>query len=71
MLHFIATGHALEHAKNKESWHCSCLACRFTKEFKIPVQEDDGTLRDATIAEAVLNSLEQQGYHTQIDAVVS
>lgn len=67
MLHFIATSHALKHAKNNESWHCYCLACRFTKEFKISVQEDDGTIRDVTVAEAVLNSLEEQGYYTQLE----
>ena len=62
MLQLIATSHALKHAKNNENWNCYCLACRFTKEFKILVQEDDGTIRNATFAEAVLNSLEQQGY---------
>lgn len=66
VLNFIATGHALNHAHKKEAWFCDCFACRFTKEYKFPVHKKDGTIVLATVADSLLQSLEEQGYHTFI-----
>lgn len=65
-LHFIATSHALNHAKDNEAWFCECLACRFTKEYKFSVMQEDGTIEETTVAEVVLMSLAQQGHHTSV-----
>jgi len=66
LLNVIAAGHAMSHANKKEPWHCHCLACKFTKEYKINVRKEDGTIGEATIAEALLETLKQQGYETQL-----
>lgn len=66
MLNMIAAGHAMGHAEKKEPWTCQCLACRFTKEYKLRVQEANGDIKDMTIAEALLKSMAEQGYHTTI-----
>ena len=66
LLNVIAASHAMSHAGKKEAWFCSCLACRFTKEYKFPVKEKDGTIREGTVAETLLESMEKQGYHTRI-----
>jgi hypothetical protein len=70
-LHFIATSHALTHATNNEGWFCECLACSFTKDYKILVQQEDGTIEETTVADAVLKSLEQQGFHTFVPVPIS
>lgn len=66
LLNFIATGHAMSYASKKEAWTCDCLACKFTKEYKFDVQNDDGTIVETTVAEALLKTLKQQGYDTHI-----
>lgn len=66
MLHIIAAGHAMTHAKKREGWLCQCLACKFTKEYKIPVRNEDGTIREATHAEFLLKCMQEQGMETHI-----
>lgn len=66
LLNIIAAGHAMGHAEKQEAWTCECLACKFTKEFKFQVQKDDGTIEDATMADALLKSMKEQGYNTRI-----
>lgn len=61
LLNLVATGHAIDHANKRESWTCSCLACRFTKEYKIKVQEKNGEIGEMTVAEAIVETLGKQG----------
>ena len=65
LLRVIATGHAMSHAVNNEPWLCQCLACRFTKEYKILVQEDE-SVKEATVADSLLVTMRDAGYNTQI-----
>ena len=65
-LQMVAQAHAMSHANKKESWTCECLACRFTKEFKYVIQNEDGTIGEATAADAMLETLRQEGYHTKL-----
>jgi len=66
LLNIIAASHAMGHAQKKEGWSCQCLACKFTKEYKVHVRQDDGTIVEATVADALLESMKQQGYNTHI-----
>lgn len=61
LLNIIATGHALKHADQKEPWTCQCIACRFTKEYKLKVQSDNGEIKDMTLADAIITTLNNQG----------
>ncbi len=69
VLNIIATGHAMDHSSKNEPWYCQCLACKFMKEYKFPVQEDDGTIRDGTVAEAIIDFLEKEDYKISIPQV--
>lgn len=71
LLNIIATGHAMGHAKNKEAWTCECLACKFTKEYKHHVQQADGSIVEATVADALLKTMKEQGYETRIPEPVT
>jgi hypothetical protein len=64
--HLIATFHAMESAEKGDPWSCQCIACKFTKEFKIPVKKEDGGLAETTMGEALLTSLRSQGYAVSI-----
>ncbi len=70
-LHLVATNHAMSHAKRQEPWLCDCIACRFSKEYKVTVQNDDGTFEDVTFADVLLRQLAEQGFHTYILEPVS
>ena len=66
LLNVIAAGHAMGHAAKKEDWTCECLACKFTKEFKIYIKEDDGTIETTTVADMLLQTMREKGYETRI-----
>jgi len=61
-LYLIATHHAMEHADRHEPWQCDCLACKFMKEYRIPVHQDDGTIKEITMAETLTQVLNEQGF---------
>lgn len=54
LFRFIATGHAMNSLKNNEPWLCQCIACRFTKEYKI--------LDEETFAKTLIDALKEEGY---------
>lgn len=64
--HLIATFHAMASAEKGDPWLCQCLACKFTKEHKILIEAKDGSVREATIGEALVVSLKEQGYTVNI-----
>lgn len=71
LLNIIAIGHAMSHANKKEAWTCDCLACKFTKEYKFPVKNDDGIVGEATVADTLLETLKQEGYETKMPEPVT
>ena len=71
LLNIIAAGHAMSHGNKKEAWTCDCLACKFTKEYKLAVHNDDGTIEETTVAEALIETLKQQGYEIPIAQPIS
>jgi len=66
LLNLIAAGHAMGHARNKEIWFCNCLACKFTKEYKISVQENDGSISETTMGDVLVETLRKEGHNTLI-----
>lgn len=66
LLNVIAAGHAMGHAARKEAWTCECLACKFTKEFKIHIKKNDGTIAEVTMADTLLETMKEEGYDTRI-----
>jgi hypothetical protein len=61
-LHLIATNHAMAYAEKHEPWQCDCIACKFTKEYKIPVLQENGTIKEITMAETLTQVLNEQGF---------
>ena len=55
LLNVIATSHAINHAKNGEPWYCQCFACRFTKEYRLLLED-----KEITVAEVIKQVLCEQ-----------
>lgn len=63
VLHLIATNHAMSSVQRNEPWICQCIACRFTKEYKLFDGEEN---EEETFADTLISTLKQEGYNVYL-----